>query len=722
MAAPSIPNLATLRGRGGGLRGRARGRGQSTEDDEASQARFRDQTIQQTDNDAASSRMSAVSLGYLEDPYAQAFAPFPPPRRYPLINRGTYVRTTAIDCLIKIFLQTDYGSPKQIISLGAGSDTRFFRLHQVENLIYHELDFADNTSTKISKIKNSQVLKNTLKDPHEHGDGFEVTVFRDCLYSKKLNIHALDLRTLVDHPTEQPPLRNLNPDIPTLILSECCLTYLTLDASNQILKYILYKWLTPATPVGVVLYEPIKPLDAFGKTMSSNLASRNIEMPSLKALPTLQCHRKRLQNISTFKAGARTVYDIYAGEVRPAEQLYEEIMSIPKSTLNRYQHPRIRFSLGSTGCQQCNGDHRQKHCPNPLCQSCGGPHRECTISRCEVCGQVHGDGNCTIGGCAACGEIHPLYKCKLQEDFTSAYRRNNQHSEQFKNAIKQGKREKSHRRQEEARTFLRSNPDRALPAADREQVDRPTGPLVPCTGGDNPELDKLMEGPCKICGGLHWRKVCPNRAALKRKQNDSVEKTASAAGETKGPRNIPQLDGASDEPIGTTSGDTTTTPIESDADDLIDLRTPPRPTPSPNFNFWSPPSATPSPSTAPAGSAENLDYSEMWIPPAERERVEKLEWLDEIEEWQLLASHYCVVWGWRDGAALDETAEVFDRAWTGIGGHWQEKERKDDELHSEVRRKDAAPVPKRDVVMVPRPRLYEDDEEERKRLERIRKK
>jgi [phosphatase 2A protein]-leucine-carboxy methyltransferase len=36
-----------------------------------------------------------------------------------------------------------------------------------------------------------------------------------------------------------------------------------------------------------------------------------------------------------------------------------------------------------------------------------------------------------------------------------------------------------------------------------------------------------------------------------------------------------------------------------------------------------------------------------WIDENEKDRVEKLEWMDEVEEFVLLAKHYCVAWGWR---------------------------------------------------------------------------
>ena len=48
----------------------------------------------------------------------------------------------------------------------------------------------------------------------------------------------------------------------------------------------------------------------------------------------------------------------------------------------------------------------------------------------------------------------------------------------------------------------------------------------------------------------------------------------------------------------------------------------------------------------------------------EKERVGRCEMLDELEEWVLLARHYAVVWGWRNGEG--EGVDVFGRAWSGL--------------------------------------------------------
>lgn len=88
MSASQIPNLNTLR-RGAG-RGRLRGRGGHEGSGPGSRSGSqKDRVVQGTDNDASVSRLSAVGLGYLEDPFARALTPpGQETRRLPIINRG----------------------------------------------------------------------------------------------------------------------------------------------------------------------------------------------------------------------------------------------------------------------------------------------------------------------------------------------------------------------------------------------------------------------------------------------------------------------------------------------------------------------------------------------------------------------------------------------------------------------------------------------------------
>jgi [phosphatase 2A protein]-leucine-carboxy methyltransferase len=51
-----------------------------------------------------------------------------------LLMKGTYVRTRSIDRLIEAALESTAQTALQIVSLGAGTDTRFFNLQVLKVL------------------------------------------------------------------------------------------------------------------------------------------------------------------------------------------------------------------------------------------------------------------------------------------------------------------------------------------------------------------------------------------------------------------------------------------------------------------------------------------------------------------------------------------------------------------------------------------------------------
>ncbi|KAK5069728.1 carboxy methyl transferase for protein phosphatase 2A [Lithohypha guttulata] len=267
MPTQSIPNLNTLRrGRGvtrGGLLSRA------NQGD-------KDATIRATDDDAASSRMSAVEAGYLNDPFAKYLAPENWQRRLPLMNR------------VDTFLSS---SPerKQIVSLGAGSDTRYLRLKLAgkhNNFVYHEVDFQQNNSSKIERLRDSQCVEEVrnLCDI----DLEEASIGEGELELAEYAIHAADLRKLPER------LVWLDDTLPTLLISECCLIYLSPDQADHVLDY--FSNMLGSVPLAVVIYEPFRPNDPFGRTMIRNLTTRGIVLQTIEKYFDLDKQRQRLHD------------------------------------------------------------------------------------------------------------------------------------------------------------------------------------------------------------------------------------------------------------------------------------------------------------------------------------------------------------------------------------------------------------------------------------------
>ena len=139
-----------------------------------------DAAVRSTDSDALLSRVSAARQGYLIDPFSPLFLT-PSQRRVterrpPLINIGTHARTWAVDQLVEQFLRSGNGSnserPLQVLSLGAGTDTRFWRMRKRWSeregeeswpcRKWVEVDFAEATGTKARMIATKAELKSLL--------------------------------------------------------------------------------------------------------------------------------------------------------------------------------------------------------------------------------------------------------------------------------------------------------------------------------------------------------------------------------------------------------------------------------------------------------------------------------------------------------------------------------------------------------------------------------
>ncbi|KAF9222489.1 leucine carboxyl methyltransferase [Gyrodon lividus] len=256
-----------------------------------------DSAVRQTDTDAALARLSTVKKGYLEDPFVAHLVPRAQfqPTRPPLINVGTYVRSKSIDSLVEQWLELSQRQNKscQIVSLGAGSDTRFWRIatgpHGDTLKTYFELDFPDVTTKKAMAIRKSKELSVVLGPP----DRITIGQGGTALHSSRYHLLPCDLR----HPSSSflPSMIGeiLSPSLPTLLLFECVLVYMSPQASSALIEWFVSHFASTPDPsdgsvLGAIVYEMFGLQDAFGQVMMNNLRSRNVSLLGATPYPTVE--------------------------------------------------------------------------------------------------------------------------------------------------------------------------------------------------------------------------------------------------------------------------------------------------------------------------------------------------------------------------------------------------------------------------------------------------
>jgi [phosphatase 2A protein]-leucine-carboxy methyltransferase len=171
-------------------------------------------------------------------------------------------------------------------------------------------------------VQSTSALRNILPDPVPTEDGTGSASWRSNPEGEgnQYWCHGLDLRDLTkDHwrsDASSSRLRGLRTDVPTLLVSECCLCYLETPEAKDVVKYFVDR----IPSLGLVLYEPVKPDDAFGRQMVSNLAARKIQMPTLDAYKNPKDQEDRLRQAGFEEVRQKTVDDMWGHWVSEEEK------------------------------------------------------------------------------------------------------------------------------------------------------------------------------------------------------------------------------------------------------------------------------------------------------------------------------------------------------------------------------------------------------------------
>lgn len=248
-------------------------------------------TVQGTNDNSILSKHAMTNAGYITDKFLQAFTLKKAPRRSPLINRGYYIRSQAIDSIISQFVQEP--GPKQIISLGAGFDTTFFKLSSqsqlapfMQHVQYVEMDFPEVALRKQSLMERDEHCSSYLKPriASQHSS-INLCTPNYCLIGVDLAKLSIVKEVLFSHV-------NLSASCPTLFLSECVMTYMDTKISSDLIQFAKIEF-----PESVfVTYEQVEPHNAYGQFMQAHFDKLN---SSLKGINTFTNKAKQEERYET---------------------------------------------------------------------------------------------------------------------------------------------------------------------------------------------------------------------------------------------------------------------------------------------------------------------------------------------------------------------------------------------------------------------------------------
>ncbi|XP_067649525.1 tRNA wybutosine-synthesizing protein 4-like [Haliotis asinina] len=275
----------------------------------------RETAVQGTNDHSIVSKCSMAGAGYFQDDFLKFFVA-KTSRRAPLIHRGYYIRAKTVSVIVNQFLQQDGSKPKQIVSLGSGFDSAYFRLKsagQLQNAVYIEIDFPEVVKRKNAIIKNTRELSDLLGEEQiQETTSPHIEINRHDY--KMLGVDLTQLNTL------EAALRlcQVDFDAPTLLLSEVVLTYMTRRCASAVVKWAAETFSNGA----FLIYEQINPNDAFGLFMQKHYKVIGSPLKCINAFPTLQSQVDRFVSLGWNWCEAYDMNKFYKDLVGEKEKVY----------------------------------------------------------------------------------------------------------------------------------------------------------------------------------------------------------------------------------------------------------------------------------------------------------------------------------------------------------------------------------------------------------------
>ncbi|GAX28641.1 tRNA wybutosine-synthesizing protein 4 [Fistulifera solaris] len=317
-----------------------------------------------TAGDAVTTKFATVQAGYYEDPFIAAFhnaSSILARRRnnqsrpiQVIIKRGTFARVCCIEKTIEKFLGLIEPSQiAQVVVLGAGKDTNYFRLIQSRLgsnspfVRWVEVDHATILQEKLSVIDDNSALFNVEK--LGNGDYIELKPIDPSAQDRSNCVMiAHDLKSGTDLLMQKLVRSGLHPEAPTLFISECVFMYMPDNETRRLLSALSATFQKSC----ICQYEPIVGNgDSFGQMMEENLSKAGVAGADsgLLKVRSNHDHANRLYETGFTIAIACDMYAAYEAILTDEQRLRanrSEFLDELEEFVLIMKH--YSFSLGST--------------------------------------------------------------------------------------------------------------------------------------------------------------------------------------------------------------------------------------------------------------------------------------------------------------------------------------------------------------------------------------
>ncbi|MBZ3876627.1 Leucine carboxyl methyltransferase 1 [Sciurus carolinensis] len=210
----------------------------------------------------------------------------------------------------------------------------------------------ERKAPEINRGKNKPLLSKPIIELHSEDMLQMGKPHGHTLDSKRYAIIGADLRDLSEL-EEKLKKCNMNTQLPTLLITECVLVYMTPEQSTSLLKWAANTFETAM----LINYEQVNMDDRFGQIMIENLRRRQCDLAGVETCKSLESQKERLLASGWETASAVDMMELYSRLPRAEVSRIESLEFLDEMELLEQLMQHYCLCWATKGGQELGTDH-----------------------------------------------------------------------------------------------------------------------------------------------------------------------------------------------------------------------------------------------------------------------------------------------------------------------------------------------------------------------------